>query len=68
MPGMDGYELSARMREQYPDTRIVVFTADIMGDVRFRFAKMGIHDILNKPFMPEEILGMLLKVAETKGL
>ena len=68
MPGMDGYELSTKLLKQYPAVKIVIFTADIMGDVRFRFAQIGIYDMLNKPFVPEELLGMLLKVANKKGM
>src|SRR5690606_24133014 len=45
MPGMDGYTLAALMQEQYPDTEVVIFTADIMADVRVRLAKMGINTI-----------------------
>ena len=68
MPGMDGYSLAAVMSEKYPATKIIVFTADIMSEVRLKFAKMGIHDILNKPFVPEEMLSMLLAVAREKGI
>lgn len=68
MPGMDGYKLSKSMREEYPDTRIIIFTADIMSNVRLKLAKMGIQDILNKPFVPEDMLRILLDTMQKKGL
>ncbi|RPE08518.1 PAS domain S-box protein [Chitinophaga lutea] len=63
MPEIDGYTLAETIMAQYPDTHIIIFTADIMSDVRVRLAKMNIHDVLNKPFMPREMLDILLKVA-----
>ncbi|MEC5145067.1 ATP-binding protein [Chitinophaga sp. 212800010-3] len=68
MPEMDGYELTAAIRQQYPDMHIVIFTADILATVRRRFAKMGIFDILNKPFFPREMLSTLLKIAQIKKM
>lgn len=68
MPEMDGYALADVVRKEYPDVHIVIFTADIMSDVRVRLAAMDIHDILTKPFMPQELLHVLLKVVEQKSL
>lgn len=68
MPGMDGYSLAATMQEKYPDTKVVIFTADIMADVRIKLAKMGIHTILNKPFRPEDMLAILLHIMQEKGI
>ncbi|MFB2119057.1 ATP-binding protein [Parapedobacter sp. 2B3] len=68
MPGMDGYSLAATMQEKYPDTKVVIFTADIMADVRIKLAKMGIHTILNKPFRPEDMLAILLHTMQEKGI
>jgi CheY-like chemotaxis protein len=64
MPEIDGYALSEIIRNEYPDTHIVIFTADIMPEVRRSFARKGIFDILNKPFFPREMLTTLLKVAQ----
>ncbi|MGS2739717.1 ATP-binding protein [Sinomicrobium sp. M5D2P17] len=68
MPQMDGYRLSEIITRDYPDIHIVIFTADIMTDVKQRLARMGIYDILNKPFVPTEMLSVLLKVANSKKL
>ncbi len=68
MPDIDGYALSAIIKKEHPDIHIVIFTADIMKDVRQRLADMGIYDILNKPFVPTEMLAVLLKTADQKNL
>ncbi|PUZ30188.1 PAS domain S-box-containing protein [Chitinophaga costaii] len=68
MPEMDGFTLSDIIRTQYHEIHIVIFTADIMPDVRRKFARMGIFDILNKPFFPREMLSTLLRIAEIRKM
>ncbi|PTS91984.1 hypothetical protein DBR11_27975 [Pedobacter sp. HMWF019] len=64
MPGMDGYELSKRIQFEYPQTKVIVFTADILEEVRTRLGQIGILHILSKPFKPEEMHELLLRVLE----
>ncbi|RPD41022.1 ATP-binding protein [Chitinophaga barathri] len=68
MPEIDGYALSEIIRNEYPETHIVIFTADIMPEVRRKFARKGIFDILNKPFFPREMLSTLLKIAQVRKM
>lgn len=68
MPGMDGFALSELIRSHYPETHIVIFTADIMPEIRRNFARKGIFDILNKPFLPREMLTTLLKIAQVRKM
>lgn len=68
MPEIDGYALAEIVRRQYPDIHIVIFTADIMTDVKIRLAKLHIYDVLNKPFAPEQMYEILLNVARNKKL
>lgn len=66
MPEMDGFELSAHIRKNYPDVHIVIFTADITKDAQERLANLNVHDIINKPFVPREMFNILLKVWDEK--
>ena len=68
MPGIDGYEVAKIVRKQYPNIHVVIFTADIMTEVRLKLAKIHIHEILSKPFAPAKMFEVLLKVAKAKGL
>lgn len=68
MPGMDGYALAEVIKQQYPDVHIIIFTADIMNEVRARFAKMNIFDILCKPFTSEDMLSTFLKIMQVKSI
>ncbi|MEC3879321.1 PAS domain-containing hybrid sensor histidine kinase/response regulator [Parapedobacter sp. 10938] len=64
MPKMDGYVLSEIICREYPDTQIIILTADIMAETRLKLAKMNILDILNKPFRPGDLVTSLSKVNE----
>lgn len=62
MPYMDGMELSAHIREKYPDIRIVVFT----GFDEFEYAKQAIHlnitEYILKPVNATELTEALDKI------
>ncbi len=62
MPEIDGYALAEIIRRQYPGIHIIIFTADIMTEVKVKLAKMNIYDILNKPFAPEKMFEILSKL------
>ncbi|WP_316794068.1 ATP-binding protein [Pedobacter frigoris] len=68
MPGMDGYELAEIIRGKYQDIHTIIFTADIMAAVKQKFAAIQVYDILNKPFAPEKMFEVLLKVAKARGI
>lgn len=68
MPVLDGYALAMIIRNKYPDIHPVIFTADIMVEVRAKFADIHVYDILNKPFAPEKMFEVLLKVAQARGV
>ena len=62
MPKMDGYVLSEIICREYPDTQIIILTADIMAETRLKLAKLNILKILNKPFRPADLRAALGKV------
>ncbi|MBB5440014.1 PAS domain S-box-containing protein [Pedobacter sp. AK017] len=68
MPEIDGYALADLIQQQYPGIHIVIFTADIMTEVKLKLAKMHIFDILNKPFSPERMFEVLYNVAKNRGV
>ncbi|MFA4868567.1 MAG: ATP-binding protein [Pedobacter sp.] len=68
MPEIDGYALADLIQQQYPEIHIVIFTADIMTEVKLKLAKMHIFDILNKPFSPERMFEVLFNVAKNRGI
>ena len=64
MPGMDGIEMSKRIREQLPDVRIVVLT----GYDDFGYAREAIlfraMDYVLKPIEEDELQQMMDKVVK----
>ncbi|ACT03693.1 response regulator [Paenibacillus sp. JDR-2] len=64
MPLMDGLELSRHLKNQLPDTRIVILS----GYEDFSFAKealaIGVQDYLLKPVGAEELVDLMLKLSE----
>lgn len=64
MPFVDGLELSAYIREHFPDTVIVILT----GFSEFAYAQKAIeyriHNYLLKPISPDEFQRMLKNIAQ----
>lgn len=52
LPGMDGFELLRRLRQNYPEDVIIVLTgaADPMGDLKDEATALGADAFLRKPF------------------
>ena len=58
MPGMDGFETMAAIKEQKAtaDIPIIFLTADDNSSVETRGFQMGAMDFIRKPFVPEVLL------------
>lgn len=54
MPGMDGLELSARFREECPQLRVCLVSANIQEDSRRRAKELGVG-FVKKPITPDSI-------------
>lgn len=67
MPNMDGYQLATIAREIRPEMHMIIFTADIMSDIKAKLAKINVVDILSKPFHPDKLLSVLLKTARLRS-
>ena len=68
MPGMDGIELLAKIKEIRPETMVIVMTAYGTVKTAVRAMKLGAEDYLNKPIDVEELEVILQKALEKKGL
>jgi diguanylate cyclase (GGDEF)-like protein len=56
MPGMDGYELVRRIRQEHDRSRLAVIGVSAHGSnlISARFIKNGANDFITKPFLEEE--------------
>lgn len=63
MPGMDGFEATARLRAQGDKAWIVALTAHVMAEDRERCMAAGMNDFLPKPVRLDALKAVLAKFA-----
>ena len=68
MPGMDGLELLARVKQIRPETMVILMTAYGTVKTAVKAMKLGAEDYLGKPIDVEELEVVLQKVLEKKSL
>ncbi len=57
MPFMDGMELSCRIREMYPDTRIIILSASRSFEYAKSAIRLNVVEYLTKPFETAALTG-----------
>jgi two-component system, OmpR family, response regulator MprA len=67
MPGVDGFSLTRRLREDGDDTPILLLTARDQVDDRVTGLDVGADDYLVKPFALEELLARLRALLRRAG-
>lgn len=68
MPGMDGLELTERIKKAYPDVHIIVMTAYGTIKTAVDAMKKGAFDYLTKPLNQDELLISLARIKERLDL
>jgi two-component system, OmpR family, alkaline phosphatase synthesis response regulator PhoP len=56
MPCMDGYEVCSRLRDQRPDTPVIMLTAKSLDADRAMALDAGADDWVTKPFDPADLV------------
>ena len=54
MPGMNGIEVIEKLRESYPDSKIVLLTSNIQSDVQQQADELNVR-VFNKPVLKEVV-------------
>lgn len=67
MPAMDGIELTRRVRDELPDTRVVILTAYDDDDNLFAALKAGAIGYVLKDATPEEVTGAIRAAHQGQG-
>ncbi|HVZ26773.1 MAG TPA: ATP-binding protein, partial [Sediminibacterium sp.] len=60
MPVMDGYEATRILRNRGVKIPIVALTASLANEVAERMSDIGTNEIIVKPFVPDELLRIIL--------
>ncbi|MGD8984031.1 MAG: sigma-54 dependent transcriptional regulator [Desulfobacteraceae bacterium] len=68
MPGMNGIEVLGKVKEEYPDTFVIIITAYGSIETAVEAMKLGATDYLLKPFKPEQLSLVMEKVAHQRRL
>lgn len=68
MPGMDGMEVLRRIKEEWPETRVIIITAHGTVESAVEAMKLGAVDFIQKPFSPAEIRDLAIQVMAREAL
>ena len=68
MPGMDGMEVLRRIKDDWPQIRVIIITAHGTIDSAVEAMKLGAADFIQKPFTPVEIRELATLVLEREVL
>lgn len=60
MPVMDGYLATKKIRDKNIKTPIIALTANLLKEIEENAKKIGIDDIIVKPFLPDELYRKVL--------
>ncbi len=66
MPGMDGIELQARLKEADPDLSVIIMTGYGSVDTAVQALKRGAYDYITKPVDPDELSHLVANALEHK--
>jgi PAS domain S-box-containing protein len=64
MPGMDGYELAARIRSSHSATRLPILVLTSQGTDSIRSKELGVAQTLSKPIKATQLMTALSRVFE----
>jgi DNA-binding NtrC family response regulator len=68
MPGMDGLQVLEASKQIQPDVAAVIMTAYATVETAVEAMKAGAYDYLVKPFDPEELSMMMVKIVAQQAL
>ena len=61
MPDIDGIEVLRRVKEEWPDTEVIVITGYQTINTAVQAIKLGAFDYIEKPFVPDDIVEAIEK-------
>jgi DNA-binding NtrC family response regulator len=66
MPGMDGLELQARLKQAEPDLTVIMMTGYASVETAVQALKRGAYDYITKPVDPDELSHLVANALEHK--
>jgi len=62
MPGLDGFQAAKQIRTNGSTTPIIAITAHSLLDLKDKFTKAGVNEVLRKPFNEDHLLEIIEKL------
>ncbi|MFA5082585.1 MAG: response regulator, partial [Hydrogenophilaceae bacterium] len=59
LPDMTGHDVMARIRQQCPETIVIVISGDTSIESAIKALRLGAYDYLRKPYEPEELINIV---------
>lgn len=67
LPGLSGFDIITKLREQKIDTPVIFLTAKDSIENKIKGLNKGADDYLTKPFNPQELIARIKAVSRRKG-
>lgn len=67
LPGMDGFEVCRRIRQEMPETIIIMLTARGQDEDKITGLELGADDYMVKPFNPLELIARIKTILRRTG-
>jgi DNA-binding NtrC family response regulator len=67
MPNMDGIEVLANIKENWPATDVVIVTGYQTVETAVKAIKLGAFDYIEKPFTPDSLIATVSNVFKTRN-
>lgn len=64
MPGISGFDVLKKVKEEYPNTEVVVMTAYGSSDNREKALNEGAHFYIEKPFEIKEFKKLVMQILD----
>ena len=68
MPGIDGYQVMREVKENYPDTDVIVVSGETTFESATEALRCGAQDFLRKPYAPEELIRIVGNTLRKRSL
>jgi PAS domain S-box-containing protein len=67
MPGMDGYAATRQLQKLAPNLPVIGQTAHVLAEERAKCFEAGMADHIAKPFLPEDLVTVILRHVTTRS-
>jgi DNA-binding NtrC family response regulator len=68
MPDVDGIEILIKIKENWPDTEVIIMTGYGTVSTAVKAMKMGVFDYIEKPFSPDDLLSLVARAFSRQKL